>query len=85
MSPGQRADRLRDLSLVITDNLLRCGWLGRIRLITTRAVRHLAAYPFGSDRWLQPSEMFGWQVMYLDIYLFYVYGLDKRLLGIKGT
>ena len=51
-SLGQRADRLRDLSLVITDDWLRCDWLGRIGVIVTRAVRHLAAYPFGSDRWL---------------------------------
>jgi len=50
--PGLRADRLRDLSLVITNDLLRCNWLGGIGLIVTRAMRHLAAYPFGSDRWL---------------------------------
>jgi len=69
------ANKLRDLSLVITDDLLRCDWLGRIGLILTRAVRRLAAYPFGSDWWLHRPRCFGWQVRYLDIYLFYVYGL----------
>jgi len=33
----------------ITSKLLRCDWLGRIRLITTQAVRHLESYSFGSD------------------------------------
>jgi len=29
----------------------RCDWSGRNRLITTRAVRHLAIATCGSDRW----------------------------------
>jgi len=31
-----------DTSLAIADDLLRCDWLGRTRLIITRAVSHLA-------------------------------------------
>jgi len=30
------------MSLAIADDLLRCDWFGRIKLIITRAVRHLA-------------------------------------------
>jgi len=61
----------------ITAKLLRCDWLGRIGLLLTRAVRHLAAHPFGSDRWLHRPRWVGWLVRYLDIYLFYVYGVDS--------
>jgi len=57
----------------ITAKLLRCDWLGRIGLPLTRAVRHLAAHPSGSDRWLHRPRWVGWLVRYLDIYLFYVY------------
>jgi len=56
--------------------LLRCDWLGRIGLLLTRAVGHLAALSFGSDRWLHRPRWVGWLVRYLDIYLFYVYGGD---------
>ena len=48
------------------DDLLRCDWLGRIGLLLTRPVRHLAAHPFGSDRWLHRSRWVGWLVRYLD-------------------
>ena len=53
-------------------------------LLLTRAVRHLAAQPFGSDRWLHRPFVVGWLVRYLDIYLFYVYGsrrVDRAGLG----
>ena len=33
------------------DDLLRCGWLGRIKLIIARAVRHLAIAAFQNGRW----------------------------------
>ena len=32
----------------ITAKLLRCDWLGRIGLLLTPAVRHLAAHPFAA-------------------------------------
>jgi len=65
-------------SLVIADallrhNLLRCDWLGRIGLLLTWAVRHLATQLFGSDRWLHRPRWVGWLVRYLDIHLFSVY------------
>ena len=63
--------------ITVTDDLLRCDWLGRIGLILTRAVHHLAAYPFGNDRWLHRPRWVGWQVRYLDIYLVYVYGPEE--------
>ena len=67
-------DRRRPASAQpITSKLLRCDWLGRIRLITTQAVRHLESYSFGSRTLFSPSEPFDLQVRYLDIYLFYVY------------
>ena len=46
-------------------------------LLLTRAARHLAAHPFGSDWWLHRPRLVGWLVKYLDIYLFYVYVGDK--------
>ena len=58
--------------------LLLCDWLGRIGLLLTGAVRHLAAQPFGRDRWLHCPMWVGWLVRYLDIYLFYVYGRSVR-------
>jgi len=49
-------------------------WLvGRIGLLLTRSVHHLAEHPFGSDRWLHHPRWVGWLVRYLDVYLFYVY------------
>jgi len=36
-----------DTSLAIADDLLRCDWLGGIRLIITRAVHHLAIATLG--------------------------------------
>jgi len=57
----------------ITAKLLRCDWLRSIGLLLTRAVRHLAAQPFSSDRWLHRPRWVGWLLRYLDIYLFYVY------------
>ena len=61
----------------ITAQLLCCDWLGRIGLLLTGAVRHLAAQPFGSDRWLHHPRWVGWLVRYLDIYLFYVYEVNS--------
>ena len=40
-------------------------------------------YPFGSDRVASPSEMFGWQVRYLDIYLFCVCGCTPGQGGVS--
>jgi len=40
-------------------------------------------YPFGSDRVASPSEMFGWQVSYLDIYLFCVCGCTPGQGGVS--
>ena len=56
-----------------------CDWLGRNRLITTRAVHHLATATFGNGQTplvATPSELFDWQVRYLDIDLLYVYDRD---------
>ena len=86
-----------DTSLVIADVLLRrnqsqrscfavavygCGCLGRNKLIITRAVRHLAITTFGNDRWQHDLWQFRLDVAYLDIYLFYVYGLYPVLTNV---
>jgi len=65
------------------DILLRCDWLGRVRLIITRSVRHLAIATLAMINGYTPSELFDWQVRYLDIYLFYVYGQDLQLCGVN--
>ena len=58
----------------------------RIGRLLNRAVRHLAAHPFGSDRWLHRPRWVGWLVRYLDIHLFYVCGSYSALrLGSHGT
>jgi len=36
-----------DISLAITNDLLRYDWLGRIRIIITQEVRHLAIATLG--------------------------------------
>ena len=54
--------------------LLRCDWLGRNRLIITRAVRHFAINPLCQWSVATTSELFDWQVRYLDMYIFHVYG-----------
>ena len=59
-------------SLMISDHVLD----HRIGLLLTRAVRHLAVQPFGSDWWLHRPRLVGWLVRYLDIYLFCVYGCN---------
>jgi len=51
--------------------------------IITRAVRHLAITTFANDWWQRPktpSELFDWQVRYLDICQFYVYGLSSSVI-----
>ena len=53
-----------DMSLAIADDLLRCDWFGRIKLVITRAVRHLA---IATLRMIGGNELFDWQVGYLDI------------------
>ena len=40
--------------------------------------------PFWQWPVASPSEMFGWQVKYLDIYLFYVYGINQLPSSIHG-
>ena len=49
-----------DKNYSVTNELLRCDRLGKIRLIITRAVRHLALTPFVNGRWLRlPSCLIG--------------------------
>jgi len=50
------------------------------RLIITRAVCHLAIATFGND-WRQ-HDLLQWRldVVYLDVYLFCVYGVDGGVL-----
>ena len=61
----------------VTNHSEASSWLVRQDRATINwAVRHLAAHHFCSDRWLQRPRWVGWLVRYLDIYLFYVYGLD---------
>jgi len=64
-----------DTSLAAADDLLRCDWLRRVRLIITWAVRHLAIVTLGMIGG-DASELFYWQVRYLDIYQFYDYGVN---------
>jgi len=51
-------------SQAIIDDLLRCDWLGRIRLIITWAVHHLVIATLGV---IGGNELFDWQVRYLDL------------------
>jgi len=53
--------------------LLRCDWLGRSRLIITRAVPPFCDYHFWQWSLATPSQLFDWQVRYPNIYLFYVH------------
>ena len=61
--------------MAIADDLIRCDWLGRVKLIITRAVRHLASVTLGMIV-ATPFKQIDRQVSNLDIYLFYVYGRD---------
>ena len=73
-----------DTSLVVSDDLLRHNqsqqscfvvyWLGRNRLTIMRTVCHLA---IGNDRWQQNLLQLRLDVVYLDIYLFYIYGVNS--------
>ena len=55
-------------------------WLVRQeRLITTQAVRHLAIATFGNNRWRQNLLLLRLDSVYLDIYLFYVYGRHSEV------
>jgi len=55
-----------DTSLANANDLLRCDWLGRVRLIITPTVRRLAIATFAVAT---PSELFYWHVRYLHICL----------------
>ena len=62
-------------------NHSEADWLGRIRLIITRAVCRLALTFFVNGRWHRlASELFDWQVRHLDIYLFCVCGLYRLII-----
>ena len=50
----------------------RCDWLRMNRLIITRAVRHLATAAVGNAWWQYDLLQLRLDVVYLDIYLFYV-------------
>jgi len=50
----------------------RCGWLGRNKILITRAVRHFAITTFISGRWDRLPSCLIAKVRYLDIHLFYV-------------
>ena len=52
--------------------MLLCDWLGRNKLIITWAVRHLAIATFGNDRWRHDLLQLQLDVVYLDIYLFFL-------------
>jgi len=70
------------MSLAVADDLLCCDCLGRVRLIVglSREVRHLAIATLG----MICGDMICWccdwtSYIYLDIYLFSVYGWYKYL------
>ena len=58
-------------SLVISDVLLQRN---------QSQLHHLALTPFGKWSVASPSQLFDWQVRYLDIYLFYVYAYTRTAL-----
>ena len=48
----------------------------QVRLIITRAVRHLVIATVGNDGWRHYLVQLRLDIVYLDIYLFYVYILQ---------
>jgi len=55
-----------DMSSAVDDKLLRCDWLVMVRLVITRAVRHLAKCDFANDRWRHDPLQLRLDAMYLD-------------------
>ena len=60
-----------DTSLAISDVLLQRN---------QSQLHHLELTPFGKWSVASPSQLFDWQVRYLDIYLFYVYAYTRTAL-----